>query len=124
MYGLKSYGVDQALVNAALRNALIAAVVYWVALFLLMRSLIIVAIIPFIIVYSMVVGLACGITVGSIRSANQFVIGMENGIKSSLDFLSSRFPLPTQFRLLVNPKSQVFWTSPWITSAPSKASTA
>lgn len=84
---------NQNLINKGLKMALAATVLYWGILFIAAREVIIAGIIPFMMLYFIVAGLAYGITVGSIRTADQFVKGMENGIKSSLGFLVIAFPI-------------------------------
>lgn len=84
---------NQSLINRGLRNALIATVIYWAILFLTIRALIVPAVVPLMMFYFMFVGLTYGVTVNSIKNADDFVKGMENGIKSCLGFLVIAFPI-------------------------------
>lgn len=84
---------DQSLINRGLRNALITTIVYWAVLFLAIRDLIVPAVVPLMMFYFIFVGLSYGITVNSIKNADDFVKGMENGIKSCLGFLVIAFPI-------------------------------
>lgn len=89
----ETHGEEQAAVGRGLRNALIATVLYWAALFLTIPGLVVSGIVPLMMFYFILVGLAYGITVKSITNANDMVKGMENGVKSCLGFLVIAFPI-------------------------------
>lgn len=85
--------LEDAVVNKGLRNALFATIIYWGALFLFVRSIIVTYIIPFMMFFFIAAGLAYGVTVKTIKNTNDFVKAMENGLKSCLSFLVIAFPI-------------------------------
>lgn len=84
---------NQETVNKGLRNALIATAGYWLILFIMIPGLVVQGIVPLMMFYFILVGLVYGTTVKSIKSTNDVVKGMENGIKSCLGFLVIAFPI-------------------------------